>query len=122
MTQDNAGQDGLNFTIDTNNLYKEEAFTDFKIGSVQMLSPVLVDGSPDESREKIFLGRTQLNTPQGPIPIQAKLEGDTLETAIKSFPAAMEVETQKVVASLKRLQEQQQKSKDSRIIMPGMTN
>jgi membrane protein involved in colicin uptake len=41
------------------------------------------------------------------------------------FPKAMEVETQKVVESFKRMQEEQEKQKkadQSRIIVPGLNN
>jgi len=119
----NGGQPGsLNFTVDKNNLYREESVTDLKIANIQRLVPVHLDGSEDESRETIFLGRTQLSTPQGPIPIQAKLTAQTLEEAMNVFPKAMEAETQKVVESFKKMQEQQQKTEKSRIIVPGMTN
>jgi len=119
----NGGQPGsLNFTVDKNNLYREESVTDLKIANIQRLVPVHLDGSEDESRETIFLGRTQLSTPQGPIPIQAKLTAKTLEEAMDVFPKAMEAETQKVVESFKKMQEQQQKTEKSRIIVPGMNN
>lgn len=119
----NSGQPGnLNFTVDKKNLYREEAVTDLKIASIQRLIPIHLDGSEDSTREPIFLGRTQLSTPQGPIPIQAKLEAKTLEEAMDIFPKAMEAETRKVVESFRRMQEQQKKTKDSRIIVPGMRN
>ncbi len=119
----NGGQPGsLDFTVDKNNLYREESVTDLKIANIQRLTPVRLDGSKDESRETIFLGRTQLSTPQGPIPIQAKLAAKTLEEAMDIFPKAMETETQKVVESFKKMQEQQQKKEKSRIIVPGMNN
>jgi hypothetical protein len=117
--------DDLSFTVDKKNLYREESITDLKIANIQRLVPVNIDGTEDSSREAIFLGRTQLSTPQGPIPIQSKLEAKTLEEAMDMFPKAMEVETQKVVESFKQMQEQQEKQKKtdaSRIIVPGMNN
>jgi hypothetical protein len=119
----NGGQPGsLDFAVDKNNLYREESVTDLKIANIQRLIPIHLDGSEDSSRETIFLGRTQLNSPQGPIPIQAKLTAKTLEEAMDLFPKAMETETQKVVAHFKKMQEQQKKDKESRIIVPGMNN
>jgi hypothetical protein len=122
----NEGQPGdLSFTVDKKNLYREESVTDLKIANIQRLVPVNIDGTEDSSRDTIFLGRTQLSTPQGPIPIQSKLEAKTLEEAMDMFPKAMEVETQKVVESFKQMQEQQDKQKkaeSSRIIVPGMNN
>jgi hypothetical protein len=122
----NGGQPGgLNFEVDKNNLYREESITDLKIATIQRLTPINMDGSEDGGREPIFLGRTQLSTPQGPIPIQSKLEAKTLDEAMDIFPKAMEVETQKVVESFKRMQEEQEKQKkadQSRIIVPGLNN
>ncbi len=117
----NGGAPGsIDFIVDKENLYQEKTITDLKIASIRQLSPVNLDGSEDSSREVIFIGSTQLGTPQGPVPIQAKLEASSLEEAMEAFPKAMEVETQKVVESFKRMQEAQKKSQDSRIIMPGM--
>lgn len=119
----NSEQPGnLNFIVDKKNLYREESVTDLKIANIQRLIPVNLDGTEDNSRETIFLGRTQLSTPQGPIPIQAKLEAKTLEEAMDLFPKAMETETGKVVESFKRMQEEQKKKEASRIIVPGMNN
>jgi hypothetical protein len=122
----NIGQPGkLDFVVDKKNLYREESVTDLKIANIQRMVPVNVDGSEDTSREPIFLGRTQLSTPQGPIPIQAILEAKTFEEAMDLFPKAMEAETQKVVESFKQMQaqqEQQKKTEQSRIIVPGMNN
>ncbi len=122
MAGSNEQPNGMNFTVDKNNLYREESVTDLKIASIQRFIPVHLDQSDDDSREPIFIGRTQLATPQGPVPIQAKLEATTLEEAIDIFPNAMEIETRKVVESFKRMQEQEKKKNDSRIIMPGMNN
>ena len=112
--------DNLDFTVDKNNLYRDETITDLKSANIQKFIPIKPDGSDDDSRGVVFIGRTQLNTPQGPIPIQARLEAKTLDEAMDLFPQAMETETQKVVEAFKKMQEQQQKKQDSRIIVPGM--
>ena len=118
---DNGGAPSSNdFVVDKENLYREESVTDLKIATIRQLIPVKLDGSDDSSREIIFLGSTQLGTPQGPIPMQAELDATTLEEAMDLFPKAMEAETQKVIENFKRLHEQQKKENDSRIIMPGM--
>ena len=122
MTGNGGNPGSFNFEVDKKNLYREESVTDLKIANIQRLIPVNIDGSEDSTRETIFLGRTQLSTPQGPIPIQAKIEAKTLDEAMDLFPKAMEVETQKVVESFKKMQEQQQKKEQSRIIVPGMNN
>ncbi len=115
---DSGGAPKLNFEVDKKNLYREISVTDFKIASIRQLIPVTVDGEDDPSRESIFIGSTQLGTPQGPIPMQAKLEAATLEEAMDLFPQAMEVETQKMIENFKRMEAQQKKEK-SNIIVPG---
>ena len=121
---DNGGTpSSLDFIVDKDNLYKEETLTDYKIATIRRLTPVNIDGSVDDSRQMIFFGSTQLTTPQGPVPIQARLEATSLEEAIEDFPKAMEEETKQVVETFKRMAEQQaqqKKANESRIILPGM--
>ena len=80
----------IDFTVDTNNLYREEAITDLKVASIRRLVPVNADGTEDKSRTPLFMGHTQLMSPEGPVPIQSKLEANNLEEAISLFPEAME--------------------------------
>lgn len=122
MDDNGTSPTGLNFTIDQDNLYKEESITDLKIGGIQVLTPIRTDGSKDETRSTMFLGRTQLNTPQGPIPIQAKIEAKSIAEALEKFPDAMGDETKKVMDRIIKLQEKQKKARDSRIIVPGLNN
>lgn len=108
----------VEFKIDKDNLYREETYADFKMATIRCFVPVKADGSEDESRESIFLGTTQLMTPQGPIPIQGQLEGNTLEEAMANFPEAMKVALDKVYEEARRYQ-QSQRENESRIIVPG---
>ena len=79
----------IDFNIDKNNLYREESLTDLKIGAIRSLTPVKSDGTSDDSRETIYIGNTQLMSPQGPVPIQARLKAATLDEAIDVFPETM---------------------------------
>ena len=45
-----------NIKINPENLYKEESFTDLTFATIRRLSPVKIDGSPDESREPLLTG------------------------------------------------------------------
>ena len=54
--------------VDRQNLYKEESFTDLKVCTIRRLSPVKPDGSQDKTRKTIFVGTTNLITPQGSLP------------------------------------------------------
>ncbi len=108
----------IDFTVDKNNLYKEEAITDLKVASLRQLLPINVDGTKDETRDAIYIGHTQLLSPQGPIPIQSKMAAKNLKEAIDEFPHAMQQALAQVVEEVKK-QQQVQKQNESRIIIPG---
>lgn len=114
----------INFQIDRENLYREESVTDLKIGSIRRLVPIKVDGSADESRPDVFIGNTQLMSPEGPLPIQAFLEAKSLEEAMDVFPDAMRRALSDMIEELREMQKKQQQQQrqgrdDSRIIVPG---
>ena len=114
-------QDRIDFNVDTANLYREESITDLKVASIRKMVPVTAQGKDDPSRSPIFLGHTQILTPQGPLPLQARLMANDLTEAMAAFPAAMEQEMGKMMEQLRQMQEAEQKNQkdDSRIIVPG---
>ena len=111
----------IDFTVNKDNLYKEENITDLKTASVRCLTPIKLDGSIDESRDKIFVGHTQLMSPQGPVPIQARLNATTLEEALDRFPAAMQNEMAQMIEQAKKMQQEMEKAEQeekSNLILP----
>lgn len=114
-------QDRIDFTVDTANLYREESITDLKVASIRRMVPVTAQGTDDPSRTPIFLGHTQILTPQGPLPLQARLAANNLDEAMDAFPAAMEQEMRNMMEQLRQMQEEEQRHQksDSRIIVPG---
>ncbi len=92
----------IDLTVDRNNLYREESFTDIKVAAIRRLTPVKPDGSDDESRDSIFMAQTQLMSPSGPVVLQSILDAGNLEQAMEKFPAAMQKEMDKVVAEDKK--------------------
>jgi hypothetical protein len=112
----NGGTKVTDVKIDPQNLYKEEAFTDLTFATIRRLLPVKIDGSPDESREPIFTGMTQLMSPNGPIPVQCLIEGaKTLSEAAEKLPAAIEKTVQAMIAEA----EEMRREEASKIIVPG---
>lgn len=112
----------IDFTINIQNLCREESVTDLKAGSIRCLRPIKPDGTDDESRQPIFVGHTQLQSSQGLVPLQAALKATTLEQAIEEFPGAMKEALKEMVERAKQMQAQHQAGKkkdDSRIILPG---
>jgi hypothetical protein len=62
MAADNAPE----LKMDPANLYREEIFTDRKVGTIRVMTPVKTDSSFDAARKVIYVGETQLMTPVGP--------------------------------------------------------
>ena len=111
----------INFTVDRENLYREESITDLKVASIRRMVPVTESGEEDPSRTPMFLGHTQIITPQGPLPLQARLQANNMQEAMDAFPGAMEQEMAKMIEQIRKMQEEEQKKQrdDSRIIVPG---
>ncbi len=109
----------IDFTVDQTSLYREEAFTDIQVASVRRLVPVFPNGKEDTSRTPIFIGSTQLMTPQGPLPIQAKLQANSLSEAWDIFPQDMQKAMAEMVKELEKMNAEKNKEEESRIIVPG---
>ena len=103
------GTEGQNidFTVNRDDLYREESVTDLKVASIRRMVPIKADGSEDPSRAQVFFGSTQLMTPEGPLPIQSQLSATTLEEAMDEFPAAMRKALDQTIDRLKKMQQQQ---------------
>jgi len=112
-------QESIDFTVDKDNLYREEGYTDLKVASIRKLVPIKVDGSEDSARTPIFIGNTQLMSPEGPLPIQSALPANNFEEALAVFPDAMKEAMNKMIEEVRKMQSQQKQEEDSRIIVPG---
>ena len=111
----------IDFKVNKDNLYREESFTDLKTASIRCLTPVKLDGTADGSRQKIYIGHTQLMSPQGPIPLQVRLNAGTMEEAIDRFPAAMQNEMAKMIEQARKMQqemEREEQRQKSNLILP----
>ncbi|NLV24754.1 MAG: cytoplasmic protein [Deltaproteobacteria bacterium] len=109
------GKTKLQMTMDPNNLYREELYTDFKVGRIRQLTPVRADGGPDKNRKTVFIGETQvrINT-NDIIPVQCDIEARNLLEAVEKFPEAVHMQMERMVKEAQELKRQQ----DSRIIVP----
>jgi len=116
---DQNSTDQIDFNLDAHNLYREESYTDLKAGAVRRLVPVNTDGAVDKARTEIFVGTTQLLTPEGPLPVQARLMVNNLQEALAVFPEAMRQATREMISQLEEMQKKYQEKEDSRIIVPG---
>ena len=118
----NEQENNLEFKIDRSNLYREESFSDLKVGGIKRLTPVKADGSEDKTRRTVFIGHTSIGTPNGPLPIQNVIAAKDLQQAVKKFPEAMQEAMERLMEEVKKYKEQEQsqiQQPESRIIVPG---
>ena len=101
--------------VNEDNLYLEESFTDLKFASIRRLTPVKPNGIKDKNRKPIFMGQTQIMTPQGPLPIQSLLNARNLKEAVDEFPEAMKKAMEAMFQEIQKIQQKE----ESRIIVPG---
>ncbi|MFH1992001.1 MAG: cytoplasmic protein [Pseudomonadota bacterium] len=104
----------MDLTVNQDNLYLEESFTDIDMASIHRLTPVKANGIKDKNRKPIFVGHTQLMTPQGPLPVRTLLEARNLKEAMEEFPEAMKKAIEKMFEELNKMQQKEA----SRIIVP----
>ena len=113
---ENANTQPLNeLRLEKENLYREEVFTDLRVGSIKQLTPVGSDGNRDMARPLVFLGETQLMSQMGPLPVQARIEAENLEAAVERFPAAIQVAVEAMIEEVK----EHQRKEMSKIVVPG---
>lgn len=101
--------------IDADNMYREESFSDLKVGSIRRLIPVTADGEDDSARDVIYEGSASLMTPAGSLPLSFELEADSLSGAIDKFPEAVNAAAERAIEELKEMQRQQ----SQKIQVPG---
>ena len=101
--------------MDGANLYREDVFSDRRVGTIQRLTPVTANGDDDPSRPVRFLGQASLMTPGGSLPISFEIEADSLEAAIDQFGARA---GEAVQDTLNQLQEMRREAA-SGLVIPG---
>ena len=101
--------------VDRDNLYREEVYTDLKIASIRVLTPVKVDGQIDTSRQVLYTGETQLMSQMGPVPVHAPIQAANLDEAIQKFPEAVNQAVERLMEEAREIQRREA----SRIVVPG---
>jgi hypothetical protein len=101
--------------MDAAGLYREETFTDRRVGTLQRLTPVTAAGATDATRPVLYVGQTQVLTPAGALPLSFELQAASLEDAVAQFG---EHAKQALARTMKRLEELRREQASS-IIVPG---
>jgi hypothetical protein len=94
-------------------LYREDVFTDQRVGTVRRMTPVKSDGSDDPSRPLVFVGQATVMTPMGSLPLSFELNATSLAEAVKQFgPAAQHA----IEDAARELQEMRRQASSSIVI------
>jgi hypothetical protein len=102
--------DGHQASMESTQIYREETFTDRKVGTIRRLTPVAADGSPDPARPVAFVGQAQVMTPMGAVPLSFELDATTLNEAIDKFGAAAEAAVHQTMRELQEMRREQASS------------
>ena len=101
--------------FDKKGLYREDSFTDRRVGNIRQLMPVTVTGERDDSRPVLYMGATQVMTGAGPVPLNFDIAAANLEEAADKFGAAAEKAVEEMAARLEAMRREQASS----IVVPG---
>ncbi|NVJ51355.1 MAG: hypothetical protein HWE13_08315 [Gammaproteobacteria bacterium] len=102
-------------TLDAENLFREETYTDQKIGTIRIMTPVTLEGEVDNSRAQQYLGQTQVMTPAGALPLTFELAASNLKEAIELFAQGAKEAMERTMEELREMRRQQASS----IVVPG---
>jgi hypothetical protein len=99
--------------MDSAGLYREDTFTDQRVGTIRRMTPVKSDGADDASRPVLFIGQATVMTPMGSLPLSFELDAASLTEAVSGFgPAAQ----QAIEEAARELQEMRRQSASSIVI------
>jgi len=97
-------------TMEASQLYREDIFTDRKVGTIRRLTPVTAAGADDAARPVLFVGQAQVMTPMGALPISFELDALSLDVAVSKFGAAAELAVQQTMRELQEMRREQASS------------
>ncbi|HXQ32112.1 MAG TPA: hypothetical protein VN790_09135 [Steroidobacteraceae bacterium] len=89
--------------FDAASLYREEVYTDRRVGTVRVLVPVKSDGAADPARATLYVGQISVMTPMGTLPISFEIPGATLAEAIDKFADSARVAMDETMRELQQL-------------------
>ena len=96
-------RDAAELRMDPASLYREETFTDRRLGVIRVLTPVTKDGLADPSRRVVYLGEAQLLTQVGALPLTFEIEAGSLGEATENFAAGAKVAVERAVKELQEM-------------------
>ena len=105
----------LDIKMDATSLYREEIYTDRRIGTIRAMVPVTTNGDADRTRDTVFVGEAQIMTQMGPLPVTFEIEAASLDKAVASYAGAAKVAIERTVRELQDLRRESASS----LVLPG---
>jgi hypothetical protein len=96
--------------MDSQDLYREDMFTDRRVGTIRVLTPVKADGTPDPSRPASSVGQAQIMTPAGALPLSFEIDAKTLAEACEGFAEGAKMAFEETMKELQEMRRQQASS------------
>ena len=113
---DDPGSRTTDAAMDAASLYREEIYTDRKVGTLRVLSPMKTDGTPDRRRRTVYQGEAQLMTNVGPLPISFDIDADNLADAVAKYGEATKAGVDR---AMRELQEMRRQASSSIVLPPA---
>src|SRR5215470_7536718 len=92
--------------MDPASLYREEVVTDRKVGTIRVLHPLRIDGSPDPARKPVYVGEAQIYTTMGALPLSFEIDAATLPEAVAKYAPAAKQAVEQAVRELEDMRRQ----------------
>jgi hypothetical protein len=96
--------------MDANELYREDTYSDRKVGTIRVMTPVKADGTTDPSRQALYVGQAQIMTPAGVLPLTFELDAKDLTEACAKFADGAKVAFDETMKELQEMRRQQASS------------
>jgi regulator of protease activity HflC (stomatin/prohibitin superfamily) len=105
----------LDIRMESTSLYREEIYTDRRIGTIRALVPVTAEGATDAARAVVYVGEAQIMTQMGPLPVSFEIEAKTLSEAVTGYADAARTAVERTVNELQEMRRQAASS----LVLPG---
>ncbi|GIL05004.1 MAG: hypothetical protein L6Q72_16900 [Burkholderiaceae bacterium] len=105
----------LDIAMDAQSLYREEIYTDRKVGTIRVMVPVTTMGATDPARPVLYSGEAQIMTQLGPLPISFEIEAKTLAEAVERYADTAKVAIERTIKELQEMRRQAA----SGLVIPG---
>ncbi len=96
--------------MDSQDLYREDIYTDRRVGTIRVMTPVKADGTTDPTRPTSYVGQAQIMTPAGALPLSFEIDGKNLAEACENFAEGAKMAFEETMKELQEMRRQQASS------------